>query len=46
VADLTAVEARLRECGIDVSARHQIPGGELITLSDPDGRPVQIMQRF
>ena len=45
VADLSEIEARLHECGIDFSARHQIPGGELITLSDPDGRPVQLVQR-
>ena len=46
VDDLSAVEASLRKNGIDVGSRHQIPGGELITLSDPDGRPVQIIQRF
>jgi len=45
VSNLSELEARLRECGIDVGARHQIPGGELITISDPDGRPVQVMQR-
>jgi catechol 2,3-dioxygenase-like lactoylglutathione lyase family enzyme len=46
VSDLSAVEVSLRTNGVEFGARHQIPGGELITISDPDGRPVQVVQRF
>jgi catechol 2,3-dioxygenase-like lactoylglutathione lyase family enzyme len=36
---------RLTALGIDVSDPHEIPGGQVLTVTDPDGRLVQLVER-
>jgi predicted enzyme related to lactoylglutathione lyase len=44
VASLDEEVARLQGTMIAVSEPHDIPGGRVITTSDPDGRLVQLME--
>lgn len=45
VESLTAEAARLEGSGVDLSAPHDIPGGRVVTTTDPDGRLVQLVER-
>ena len=35
--------ARLTSVGIDCSEPHEIPGGAVVTIADPDGRTIQLI---
>lgn len=43
VDSLEDESARLVAAGIDCSEPHEIPGGAVVTLSDPDGRTIQLI---
>jgi predicted enzyme related to lactoylglutathione lyase len=45
VDSLTDQVARLSSAGLAPSEPHEIPGGAVITLTDPDGRTVQLIER-
>ena len=45
VDSLTAESARLTSLGIECSEPHEIPGGAVVTLTDPDGRTIQLIER-
>ena len=46
VTDLSEIEDRLRELGIEVIWSHQILGGAVLTFYDEVGLTLQIMQRL
>ncbi len=43
VDSLEAETARLVEAGIVCSEPHDIPGGAVVTITDPDGRMIQLV---
>lgn len=43
VASLEEESARLMAAGIACSEPHEIPGGAVVTVSDPDGRTIQLI---
>ncbi len=43
VDSLQEQSARLAAAGIACSEAHEIPGGAVVTLSDPDGRTIQLI---
>jgi catechol 2,3-dioxygenase-like lactoylglutathione lyase family enzyme len=45
VASLADESARLRLLGIECSEPHEIPGGAVVSLTDPDGRALQLIER-
>ena len=45
VDSLSEQTARLRAAGLDESEPHDIPGGAVVSLTDPDGRTVQLIER-
>ena len=45
VDSLVAETTRLAGLGIQGSEPHEIPGGAVITLQDPDGRTIQLIER-
>ena len=45
VGSLAAEASRLDALGIACSEPHEIPGGAVVTLTDPDGRTVQLIER-
>jgi len=45
VDSLTSESARLSALGIECSEPHEIPGGAVVTLTDPDGRTIQLIER-
>lgn len=45
VDSLATESARLTALGIACSEPHEIPGGAVVTISDPDGRTIQLIQR-
>lgn len=45
VDSLTDEAERLSAAGIAVSEPHDIPGGAVVTLADPDGRTIQLLER-
>ncbi|MCX6458782.1 MAG: VOC family protein [Actinobacteria bacterium] len=45
VDSLTEQAVRLGHAGLDVSEPHEIPGGAVVGLTDPDGRTVQLIER-
>lgn len=44
VQSLAAHATRLAALGIDASSGHEIPGGAVVTIHDPDGRMVQLIE--
>lgn len=45
VDSLAEESVRLRAAGLDVSEPHDIPGGAVVSVTDPDGRLVQLIER-
>ena len=45
VDSLAQESARLTALGIACSEPHEIPGGAVVTLSDPDSRTIQLIER-
>ena len=45
VDSLAAETTRLTALGIACSEPHEIPGGAVVTLTDPDGRTIQLIER-
>lgn len=45
VDSLAAETVRLTGLGIDCSEPHEIPGAAVVTLTDPDGRTIQLIER-
>ena len=43
VDSLEAETARLAASGIDCSEPHEIPGGAVVTVTDPDDRTIQLI---
>lgn len=43
VDSLEAESARLTSAGIACSEPHEIPGGAVVSLTDPDGRSIQLI---
>lgn len=43
VDSLEQETARLSESGIACSEPHEIPGGAVVTIADPDGRSIQLI---
>ena len=43
VDSLDAETARLTAAGIACSESHEIPGGAVVTIADPDGRTIQLI---
>ena len=43
VDSLDAETARLTAAGIACSEPHEIPGGAVVTITDPDGRMIQLI---
>ncbi len=44
VTSLAEEASRLEGSGIELSEPHDIPGGRVVTTSDPDGRLVQLVE--
>jgi predicted enzyme related to lactoylglutathione lyase len=42
---LKALAEKLSAAGHEQSGPHDVPGGAVITFADPDGNPVQVIQR-
>lgn len=45
VDSLAAESERLADGGIACSEPHEIPGGAVVTITDPDGRTIQLIER-
>ena len=45
VDSLTEQALRLSGAGLEVSEPHEIPGGAVVSVTDPDGRVVQLIER-